>query len=233
MSDHEGFLTRWSRRKLEAGEDESQVEAAAEPSAASDTVPPTPTLTQPSSQESDAPPSEFDLASLPPIESIDATTDIRAFLARGVPAALTRAALRRAWLADPAIRDFIGLSENSWDFNAPGGVPGFGPIEPELDVARLAREMLGDGGSGEQTLAQSDTPSAVRTEELAPKGSEMRDSASGPPKSIADRQSEQVAVAGETSARDSEEIAAVQNQSTAEEGGEEPVQRSHGGALPQ
>jgi hypothetical protein len=41
------------------------------------------------------------------------------------PADLTRATLRRAWSADPAMRGFIGLSENSWDFNATDGVPGF------------------------------------------------------------------------------------------------------------
>ena len=29
---------------------------------------------------------------------------------------------------DPVIRDFIGLSENSWDFNAPDGIPGFGSL---------------------------------------------------------------------------------------------------------
>jgi 6-methylsalicylate decarboxylase len=45
---------------------------------------------------------------------------IRAFLRPGVPAELARAALRRAWVADPAIRDFIGLAESSRDFNAPG-----------------------------------------------------------------------------------------------------------------
>ena len=67
----------------------------------------------------------FDTAGLPPIESIDAGGDIRPFLAPGVPADLTRAALRRAWPTDPAIRDFIGPSENSWDFNAPGGIAGF------------------------------------------------------------------------------------------------------------
>ncbi len=66
----------------------------------------------------------FDPASLPPIESINALSDIRAFLAPGVPAALTRAALRRAWVADPAIRDFVGLSENSWDFNDSRQHPG-------------------------------------------------------------------------------------------------------------
>jgi len=67
----------------------------------------------------------FDFVNLPPIQSIGAGTDIRPFLALGVPEDLTRAALRRAWSADPAIRDFIGLSENSGDSNAPAGVPQF------------------------------------------------------------------------------------------------------------
>ena len=64
------------------------------------------------------PPTEspFGAAILPPIGSIGAASDIRPFLAPGVPVDLTRAALRRAWSTDPAIRDFIGLSENSWDF---------------------------------------------------------------------------------------------------------------------
>ncbi len=91
------------------------------------------------------PPKEapFDPASLPPLDSIGAGSDISAFLARGVPAALTRAALRRAWSADPAIRDFIGLSENSWDFNAAGGVPGFGPISAD-EVRRLLAQVTGE-----------------------------------------------------------------------------------------
>jgi hypothetical protein len=56
---------------------------------------------------------------------------------------LTRAALRRAWSADPTIRDFIGLSENSWDFNAPGGVPGFGSLTAE-DARRLLARLMGE-----------------------------------------------------------------------------------------
>ena len=59
-----------------------------------------------------------DAASLPPIGSIGAASDIRPFLEPGVPQDLARAALRRAWTVDPAIRDFVGLSENFWDFNA-------------------------------------------------------------------------------------------------------------------
>jgi hypothetical protein len=34
----------------------------------------------------------------------------------------------RALVLDPAVKNFIGLSENSWDFTVPGGIPGFGPL---------------------------------------------------------------------------------------------------------
>jgi hypothetical protein len=58
-----------------------------------------------------------------------------------VPADVTRTALRRAWSTDPAIRDFVGLSENSWDFSAPGGVPGFGPLTTDGSSRLVARTM--------------------------------------------------------------------------------------------
>jgi hypothetical protein len=79
---------------------------------------------------------------LPAIDSIGAGSDIRAFLEVGVPADLTRAALRRVWLTDPSIRNFVGLSENSWDFNAPGAIPGFGSIDTE-SVANMVTRLLG------------------------------------------------------------------------------------------
>jgi hypothetical protein len=137
MSDDDNFLARWSRRKQNtAPETREQLKpendgsgVASEASGASV-----------SSSETKPP---FDPASLPPIESIGAGSDIRAFLAAGVPANLTRAALRRVWLSDPNIRDFIGLSENSWDFNAPGEMAGFGPIDKE-EVGRLLTQLLGE-----------------------------------------------------------------------------------------
>ena len=49
--------------------------------------------------------------------------------------------LRLAWSTDPAIRDFVGLSENSWDFSAPGGVPGFGPLTTDGSSRLVARTM--------------------------------------------------------------------------------------------
>ena len=135
MSDPENLLARWSRRKSDARASEGDVGPAphdsdAGASSSGGTLP------------SDAPP-PFDLASLPTLESISAETDLRAFLGLGVPAELTRAALRRGWSADPAVRDFIGLSENSWDFNAPGGIPGFGTLEPE-EIQRLLAQLTAE-----------------------------------------------------------------------------------------
>ncbi len=46
------------------------------------------------------------------VDPISPATDLAAFLKPGVPVELTRAALRRAWISDPAIRDFVGLSED-------------------------------------------------------------------------------------------------------------------------
>jgi len=63
----------------------------------------------------DVPADQALITALPPIESIGPGSDIRCFLAPGVPVELTRAALRRAWVVDPAIHDFVGLSEDPQD----------------------------------------------------------------------------------------------------------------------
>jgi hypothetical protein len=91
----------------------------------------------------------FDVSRLPPIESITAESDVRAFLAPGVPAELTRAALRRAWAADPKVRDFVGLAENAWDFNAAGAITGFGPLEMTEELRRHIAQLVGRAASGE------------------------------------------------------------------------------------
>jgi hypothetical protein len=82
------------------------------------------------------------LSKLPSLDSIGPDTDVRIFMQPGVPPTLTRAALRRAWSADPAIRDFIGLSENSWDFNKPDAINGFGPLLPVDDVKKLLAQVF-------------------------------------------------------------------------------------------
>ena len=125
MSDPENFLTRWSRRKRNVADDERAEREQAVPDAppaeraAIDPQPPS---------DADPAPAEpaFDLTKLPSIESITAETDIRPFLAPGVPAELRLAALRRAWVADPKVRDFVGLNDYDFDFHTPGAIPGFG-----------------------------------------------------------------------------------------------------------
>lgn len=149
MSDGENFIARWSRRKREAAqesEQESEPESkqesqqTTEPAAAASNPVQAP-LAAPATEQGAAP--AFDVASLPPLDSITAETDVRAFLAAGVPAELTRAALRRAWAADPNIRDFVGLSENAWDFNDPGAITGFGPLKMTDELRRQIARMVG------------------------------------------------------------------------------------------
>jgi hypothetical protein len=141
MSGNDDFLARWSRRKQDA-----KADARATPPAADDNQnkqePAQQSQADASSQQRVEAEPEFDLSSLPSIESITSVTDVSVFLRKGVPAELARAALRRAWAADPAIREFIGLSENAWDFTKPGAVPGFGPLETTDDVARMVSEVM-------------------------------------------------------------------------------------------
>src|SRR4030081_55764 len=144
MSDKE-FLARWSRRKREA-------KVAADAPAPAQTAE-TPNPASPVTAEDPAN-AEVDLSSLPPIESITGATDITAFLRKGIPPELSRAALRRAWAADPAIRDFVGLAENAWDFNDPNAMPGFGPLDytPE-QLAALLDKVVGGVRSAADGLA--------------------------------------------------------------------------------
>jgi TorA maturation chaperone TorD len=118
MSDSENFLSRWSRLKHESE------------------------VTSPDKDVPSPAPPAFDPASLPPIESIVADSDIRQYLHANVPPELTRAALRSAWVADPAIRDFIGIAESQWDFNDPAAIPGFGPLQAADHLAARALGSL-------------------------------------------------------------------------------------------
>jgi hypothetical protein len=153
MSDPESFLLRWSRRKRAAAR-ESDAASSRRARPDDGDIPETGGL------EPAAPP--FDPAALPPIDSITAETNIRAFLAPGAPPALTRAALRRVWTADPKIRNFVGLADYAWDFNAPGSMAGFGPLEAAEALRReVARPIPGTTADGDG--AMSDPRSAEAT----------------------------------------------------------------------
>jgi Protein of unknown function (DUF3306) len=141
----EHFVRRWSRLKRKSA-DTGSGRTSAEPE--NTAVPRTserPPASSPrgeTSADAAAQP-DVDLSSLPPIESIAAGTDIRAFLQSGVPAELTKAALRKVWSTDPAIRDFVGIAENQWDFTDPNAIPGFGAIDPSTSLQDLVNQALG------------------------------------------------------------------------------------------
>jgi Protein of unknown function (DUF3306) len=157
--DGEGFLSRWSRRKRALGR------ATAPPS-----PPAAPALPEVAPPPDTAGPA-FDPASLPPIESLTTESDFAAFLREEVPAALRRAALRRVWTLDPAIRDFVGPADYAWDFNAPDGVPGFS-LDLGGDVERLIAQAVGLGEAPAEAKAGEPPPlPAAVAETVAPPSS--------------------------------------------------------------
>jgi Protein of unknown function (DUF3306) len=142
MSEPENFLKRWSSRKLanralSARQDAHVEHKPRDENGAVENGAVAQTRKDGDTQDNQP----FDPASLPPLDSIGADTNIADFLRPDVSPDLTRAALRRAWTSDPAIKDFVGPVENGWDFNDPSGMPGFGPISAE-EVARLAGKVI-------------------------------------------------------------------------------------------
>ena len=232
----EGFVARWARRKREAAE----TIADAPPAAAPAEAPPAASAQEPPAAE----PPTLDLSALPSIDQITAATDIRPFLAPGVPAELTRAALRRAWVADPQIRDFVGIAENQWDFTDPNAMPGFGPLGPLDDIAKLVARVVG----GLDAAADLATPAASAAPPSPPPLPDGDDPASSATMSAPD------ATAGESAALEcqhaaaatmpatgvqrkvdaDETIAAQETQETGDTapGSVLPIRRGHGGALP-
>jgi hypothetical protein len=159
----------------------------------------------------------FDPASLPSIETISVNTDIRGFLQSRVPAELMQAALRRVWASDPAIRDFIGIAENQWDFNDPNAILGFGPLLESDNVPDLLVQALGQ----RDKLAGMIPEAPPSVEQVVP--GETRD------EPVVLNQKSQQAVDG--SPPGSAQDRAIGNEAVAGEVGF-PRPRSHGSALP-
>jgi hypothetical protein len=238
MSEPEHFLARWARRKREAvdaGKDaapEAQKTEQTNDSAAEQSQTTAVAAPESAPEAASAAP---ELAHLPSIEEITADTDIRAFLAPGVPTELKRAALRRAWSADPAIRDFVGLAENTWDFNNPDSISGFGRLEMTPALRREVARLLGDVLSGDE---RADTAAADSHEQPAEDAAQIEGAAPEPAPASASTDREDTG-AGPPSLADERHVAA-QNDAThaALRTDDEPENlplpaRRHGGALPQ
>ncbi len=114
----EGFARRWARLKREA------LEAPAEA--------PPPVIAE-------EPPLEVP----PPADTIP-LEDIAAWMGKRLPDGWREAALRRVWSADVSIRDFVGLADYAWDWNTPGGAPGWGPMRAIDDMVQLVARAIGE-----------------------------------------------------------------------------------------
>jgi hypothetical protein len=165
----------------------------------------------------------FDVTSLPSIDSITVETDIQAFLQAGVPEDLKRGALRRAWTTNPAIRDFIGIAENQWDFNDPNAIPGFGPLRDTDNIPMLVAQAMGQFGNVCASIDKVTASSAA---------SDAREETCASPSA-----KEDVEILSATAVIEQPPIRQERDISFSERGQvksyeEAPQRRSHGGALP-
>lgn len=248
MSGDDTFIARWARLKQQAADEKKKpsagagaenrqkhhpdsVRAAEAEAGAGCHMPAKPAAAEP----------PFDPASLPPIESIVAGTDIRAFLQKGVPAALTKAALRRAWTTDPAIRDFIEVAENQWDFTDPAAIPGFGPLQATDNLRQLVGQALGNLPEAQDAPdvpdasgTSQESPDAIASAKVAPAAPPH--AAEPSPKGASIEPSpmhEQVVVPEEkVDNRDTGAVAALQHPLPAHPVGNVPRRKGHGGAIP-
>jgi hypothetical protein len=194
------LFARWSRRKQAVRRVEEEEGAGA---ADAERQLPEP----PASEPAEPPPS---------LDDLTAEGDLSAFLREGVPAALRKAAMRKMWSLDPAIRDHVGLSENAWDFNQPDAMAGFGPLEAGKAVAgflsTVSRAMAADP-EGTSTVPEApapEPPASLPPDETA----EAAETPEDPPPSAA------------ASAAESEEAEGSGDSSRP------PPGPRHGGALP-
>lgn len=145
--ERDGFLSRWSRLKREG--------PAPEP--ARPPLSPAPIETGPALPEGKS--LEELIAELPRIEDLVPGQSLGAFMHHWVPATLRNAALRRMWLLDPAISGYVDPAlDYAYDYNTPGAVVGFGPMQASSDQIREVGEMF-DRALGVDTNRPGDTAS--------------------------------------------------------------------------
>lgn len=179
-----GFLSAWSRRKLAARQaEQAEAEAEAVPEEVVEDDLHLDARPELESVDADL------IASLPPLDEITVGSDITPFMARGVPAHLKNAALRKLWTASPLVRDYADPAvDYAWDWNAPGGVPGGGGVLSEQSVAKMVKDLIGGRDAEEVEVAEEVEGEAAEIPEVysGPEG----DTQSEPPEPLAVRRSD-------------------------------------------
>jgi hypothetical protein len=256
-NDRGSFLERWSRRKIDAERqtadaareqdatqtpdekagDKAQASASQEP--ANIAQPPNPASDKTSTAPDSKP--KFDIASLPSLDSITAATDVRAFLSPDVPVELTRAALRRAWAADPAIRDFKGLAEYDWDFTDPKAMAGFGDLPADFDVRKVVAQLFSEPNKIAEPKAAEPEPTITSSVQQPDPSAKITSGTDAEPaetdaEAVAEAGGPEAAAPAEAEAEDvvhrNSNVASHSSVPPTEED-ETKIRRTHGRALPQ
>lgn len=154
------FLSRWSQRKTAAREENVTPRPETE-TAPHDREPPEPAL--------DALPDDEALArlKLPDPERMSAGDDFSAFMKSGVPARLRNRALRKLWVANPALANLDELLDYGEDFTDAATV-----IENLTTAYQVGRGFLRD---------EPEAVAATTTSETELAGSDRDDAGEGPP----------------------------------------------------
>ncbi|MGL4635179.1 MAG: DUF3306 domain-containing protein [Beijerinckiaceae bacterium] len=147
--DDSGFLGRWAKRKQEVQKEKTALPPAVE----------APAENLPAETDESLP--------LPSLDDIMPGGDVSAFFQKHVPEALRAAALRKVWMTDPDIKDFIEMADYQLDYANPDSIPGWSsklegvdlkgmvdrifnsPARVETEIPVLKAEM--DGSDSEQS----------------------------------------------------------------------------------
>jgi Protein of unknown function (DUF3306) len=157
-------LSRWSQRKLAARRGGAlPVEPEETPAQihSEEKTPASAPQTTDAGAEANAT-TDADLSTLPPIDELTFESDYTGFLAKNVPEALRREALRKLWRSDPVFAVLDGLNDYCEDFNVvdlpitmaqTSYVPGKGYID-EIEE-KIEKELLESGDQVADASAES------------------------------------------------------------------------------
>jgi hypothetical protein len=181
----------------------------------------------------------IDLATLPKLEDLTPASDFSVFLRKGVPEELKRLALRKLWTLDPAIRDFVEVAENQYNWNDPHGVPGFGPLDESTDIEKLLAQATGQTPPSPEPAPE---PAPARVAEQPSRTDAARPSDEPESRADPDRSEQssddtiQAAAKLDAPVPADDENLQDRDQEPREQTGQTPVldppRRRHGGALP-
>ena len=146
-NDGEGFVARWSRRKIE--EKEPSKDTKSEVSKLEESAPLDADSTRDEGDEE-----KTNVDDLPDVETLNESSDYTPFLKDGVPEKLKRLALRKLWKSNPVFGIIDGLDDYDEDYSAIGIVaqeiftnykPGKGMVDPNEAEEEIDEVVKAEG----------------------------------------------------------------------------------------